>query len=80
MHVDRRTGIRQNFTFNMEVQRSLLENNSYYGWFSSIACMGLQYWFADFGTIVAGSVIQAFEGRPYYRSMRLCKEGFNVLV
>ena len=44
--------------------------------------MGFQDWFVDSGTFAAGSaaVGQAFEGRHYYRSMRLDKEGFDVLV
>ena len=42
--------------------------------------MGLQDWLADSGTIAAGSVCQAFEGRHYYRSMCLHKKGFDVLV
>ena len=33
----------------------------------------------DSGTIAAESVCQAFEGRQYYRSMRLHKEGFDAL-
>ena len=44
--------------------------------------MGFQDWFVDSGTFAAGSagVSQAFEGRHYYRSMRLHKEGFDALV
>ena len=33
----------------------------------------------DSGTIAAESVCQAFEGRHYYCSMRLHKEGFDAL-
>ena len=43
-------------------------------------CLGLKDWFVDTGTIAAGSVSQAFEGRQYYRSMRLHKEGSDALV
>ena len=76
----------------MEAQRSLLKNNSYYEWFSSNACFtgsssqtlqmfgGLQDWFVDSENIYPGSVSQVFKGRQYYRSMRLHKEGFYVLV
>ena len=39
--------------------------------FKRYNCLVSQDWFVDSGTIVAGSVSQAFEGRHYYRSMRL---------
>ena len=42
--------------------------------------LGLQDWFVYTRTIAAGSVSQAFEGRQYYRSMRLLKEGPDALV
>ena len=48
--------------------------------FKRYNCLDLQDWFADSGTIAAGSVSQAFEGRYYYRSIRLHKEGFDALV
>ena len=76
----------------MEAQRSLLKNNSYYEWFSSIACFtesssqtsqmfgDLQEWFVDSENIYPGSVSQVFEGRHYYRSIRLHKERFDALV
>ena len=44
------------------------------------SCLGFQDWFVDAGTIAAGSVNQAFEGRHYFRSMRLHKEAFDALV
>ena len=48
--------------------------------FKCYNCLVFQDWFVDSGTIAAGSVSQAFEGRHYYRSMRLYKEGFDALV
>ena len=48
--------------------------------FKRCSCLGLQDWFVDSGTIAAGSVSQPFEGRHYYRSIRLRKEGFHALV
>ena len=77
---------------NVEAQRSLFKNNSYYRWCSSNACFSensfqtlklfrfLQDSFVDSGKINAGSVSQAFEGRFYYRSISLHKEGFHALV
>ena len=75
----------------MEAQRSLLKNNSYYEWFSSVACFtesssqtlqmfgDLQDWFVDSENIYRGSVSQVFEGRHYYRSMRLHKKDLMLL-
>ena len=74
------------FTYNMEAQRSLFKNDSYYGRFSSTSCFSensfqtLRDWFVDYGIITAGSASQAFEGRHYCRSMRLHKERFHALV
>ena len=48
--------------------------------FKRYSCLGLQDWFVDSGTITAGSISQASEGRYYYRSIRLHKEGFCALV
>jgi len=42
-------------------------------------CLGFKDWFFDAGSIAAGSVDQAIEGRQYFRSMRLHKEGFDAL-
>ena len=75
----------------MEAQRSLFKNNSYYGWFSPNACFSifsfkryncwdLQDWFVDSRTIAAATVSQASEGRHYYCSIQLHKEGFDPLV
>ena len=37
--------------------------------FKGYNCLSLQDWFVDFGTIAAGSVSPAFEGRHYCRSI-----------
>ena len=77
----RLTVVRQDLIYYIEAQRSSFKNNSQYGWFPSIACfqkvlfkryncMGLKDWFVGSGTIAAGSVSQALEGRNYYCSMR----------
>ena len=44
------------------------------------ACLGFKSWFIDSEVIAKGSADQAIEGRHYYRSMRMLKESFNVLV
>ena len=41
---------------------------------------GYREWCVDAKTIAEGSVDQAFEGRHYYRSMRMHKECFDALV
>ena len=43
-------------------------------------CKGYRDWFVDAGIIAGGSTNQAIEGRHYFRSMRLHKEGFCALV
>ena len=48
--------------------------------FKRYNCLGLQDWFVDSGTIAGGSVSQASEGRHYYRSISLYKEGFDALL
>ena len=48
--------------------------------FKRYNCLGLQDWLADLRTIAIGSASQPFEGRHYYRSMRLHKERFDALV
>ena len=40
---------------------------------------GYQEWYSDAGVIAEGSVTNAFQGKHYYRSMRLHKEGFDAL-
>ena len=47
--------------------------------FKRYNCLGLQDWFVDSGTIAAGSVSQALEGRHYYRSIPLHKEGVDLV-
>ena len=47
--------------------------------FKRYNCLGLEDWFVNSGTITAGSVGRAFEGKQYYRSIRLHKEGFHAL-
>ena len=49
-------------------------------YFKRYNCIGLQDWFIHSGTIGAGSVSQALEGRHYYHSIRPCKGGFDALV
>ena len=44
------------------------------------SCMGYKDWFIDSGTISAGSADQAFQGKHYYRCMRVLKEAFDALV
>ena len=44
------------------------------------SCKEFHRWWVDAGVIAAGSADQAFEGRHYYRSMRLHKECFDALV
>ena len=41
--------------------------------------IGYQEWYSDAGVIAEGSVAHAFQGKHYYRSMRLHKEGFDAL-
>ena len=48
--------------------------------FKGYNCLSLQDWFVDSGTIAAGSVSPAFEGRHYCRSIHLHKEGFDAFV
>ena len=48
--------------------------------FKRYNCLGLQDWCVEFRTITAGSVGQVFEGRHYYRSMRVHKKGFDTFV
>ena len=43
-------------------------------------CNGYMEWCIDAKTIAKRSTEQAFEGRHYYRSMRLHKECFDALV
>ena len=43
-------------------------------------CLGLQDWFVHSEATAAGSVSQTFEGRYYYRLLRLHKEGFDTLA
>ena len=43
-------------------------------------CRGYRQWCVDAGIIASGSSDQAFEGRHYYRSMRIHKECFDALV
>ena len=43
-------------------------------------CRDMRQWCVDAGTIAKGSSEQAFEGRHYYRSMRVHKECFDALV
>ena len=47
--------------------------------FKRYNCLILQDSFVDSGTTAAESVCQAFEGRHYYRSLSLHKEGFDAL-
>ena len=42
--------------------------------------IGYKDWFVDAGTIAQGSSSQAFEGRHYFRSIRIHKEAFDALV
>ena len=42
--------------------------------------IGYKDWLVDAGTIAQGSSSQAFEGRHYFRSMRIHKEAFDALV
>ena len=42
--------------------------------------MGCNDRFVDSEIIVTGWAEQGFEGRHYFRSMRLCKEGFTTIV
>ena len=41
--------------------------------------IGYQEWHSDAGVIAEGSSSQPFEGRHYFRSMRIHKEGFDAL-
>ena len=41
--------------------------------------IGYGDWYWDSGIIAEGSASQAIEGRHYYRSMRIHKEGFDAL-
>ena len=43
-------------------------------------CRGYKQWSVDAGIIARGSADQAWEGRHYYRRMRVHKECFNTLV
>ena len=43
-------------------------------------CKGYKQWCKDANTIARGSADQAFEGRHYFRSMRVHKECFDALV
>ena len=43
-------------------------------------CMGYEDWFVDSEIIAPGSGDQSFEGRHYFRSMRLHKEVFAAIV
>ena len=42
--------------------------------------IGYQEWYSDAGIIAEGSAPQAFEGRHYFHSMRIHKEGFDALA
>lgn len=42
--------------------------------------MGYKNWFVDAGVIAPGSVDAAFNGKHYYRCMRLLKEAFDALT
>ncbi len=44
------------------------------------SCRGYKEWWVESGVIAAGSADQAFEGRNYYRCMRLHKECFDALM
>eukprot|EP00794_Sanderia_malayensis_P014734 gene14734-16269_t len=48
--------------------------------FKRHSCLGYKEWFVDAGTIAAGSVDKALEGKHYYRCMRLPEESFDALV
>ena len=48
--------------------------------FKPHSCRGYKQWCVDSGIIASGSADQAFEGRHYYRSMRVHKECFDALV
>lgn len=48
--------------------------------FKRHSCRGYNQWCVDSGIIASGSADQAFEGRHYYRSMRVHKECFDALV
>eukprot|EP00112_Aurelia_sp_Birch-Aquarium-sp1_P023401 Seg6964.2 transcript_id=Seg6964.2/GoldUCD/mRNA.D3Y31 product="hypothetical protein" protein_id=Seg6964.2/GoldUCD/D3Y31 len=48
--------------------------------FKGHSCRGYKQWCVDAGIIASGSADQAFEGRHYYRSMRIHKEVFDALV
>ena len=93
VHAEMNGCVRQDFRSKMEAQRSLFKNSSIMGCFHQMRvfqrvlfkrynCMDLQDWLIDSWTIAAGSVSlsQAFEGRHYYRSLRLHKEEFDALV
>ena len=43
-------------------------------------CKGYMDWCVDAQTIAGGSAEQAFEGRHYYRSMRVRKECFDAVI
>ena len=48
--------------------------------FKRHGCGGYRQWCVDSDIIASGSADQAFEGRHYYRSMRVHKECFDALV
>ncbi len=48
--------------------------------FKRHSCVGYKDWFVDAGIIAAGSVDKAFEGKHYYRCMRILKESFDALI
>ena len=48
--------------------------------FKRHSCRGYKQWCVDAGIIASGSADQAFEGRHYYRCMRIHKEVFDALV
>ena len=48
--------------------------------FKRYSFRGMKEWRVDAETIADGSADQAFEGRHYYRCMRIHKERFDALV
>jgi hypothetical protein len=42
--------------------------------------IGYEEWYSDSGIIAGGSIAHAFQGKHYYRSVRLHKEGFDALA
>ena len=44
------------------------------------SCMGYEQWFVESGLIQAGSVETGFNGKKYYRTMRLLKAAFCTLI